>query len=688
MKLLEIKNNLAKIMYNAEEPIALARFIALQDSVRSYVAQIVNLKADVKANYAIAKLIFTVSEDGIIDNYDGTIPSLNSQLSYLNAKDITDLIPLEKPIALGYLAQQDTMLKVDQAVFEKNLVICAEKFDNINVIIRNFTAQLNESEEKIVVIDTDHTFGEFEAVRFKRDFKLPLNAEFIDFILDNELEGVEAASKAVIHDIFAEVKEYINTLPEKFIPFETFYSVVATQYQSTEIPELALLKNKLLKYQSHFAQEKEDIDSLKDAILKNKITYIDIDDDSDELQNELIEYIHNILDKTDKYVYVFVKLSNRNSNKHLLKQILDNNHIFTTIICSHTYKYLAELKQKAENIIFFAPPTVQHDFAAYNSFLNKLNPNEFIIYGSLTQNIPFIVELAELTEQETDYIKETTEAVEEETEEAPTNIEQEAEAEEPVSEQPTEVLNPFTQQQAFTPEAEVAKPEPIIEPESIIESEHIIEPEPETIASEESEIAETQADDDVLDFSENFDTAQEDVNETEALSHDELVEQVAKDVDEVFYNKTEEIPSIDEVTAESSDVLTEGDLDFIDELPQMTTPEIVEDAVEPEQTEVETTEEDLNLEDLVSPEPVFEDIPQEEEIVESPEELPVFPTEDDNTSENIPIFEQGDMVSHPKYGKGVIEKLIKYGNKTLCSISFENVGRRLLDPAMSELEKI
>ena len=36
----------------------------------------------------------------------------------------------------------------------------------------------------------------------------------------------------------------------------------------------------------------------------------------------------------------------------------------------------------------------------------------------------------------------------------------------------------------------------------------------------------------------------------------------------------------------------------------------------------------------------------------------------------------------------VIEKLIKYGNKTLCSISFENIGRRLLDPAISELQKI
>ena len=29
--------------------------------------------------------------------------------------------------------------------------------------------------------------------------------------------------------------------------------------------------------------------------------------------------------------------------------------------------------------------------------------------------------------------------------------------------------------------------------------------------------------------------------------------------------------------------------------------------------------------------------------------------------------------------------MINYGNKTLCSISFVNIGRRLLDPSLSEL---
>ena len=51
-------------------------------------------------------------------------------------------------------------------------------------------------------------------------------------------------------------------------------------------------------------------------------------------------------------------------------------------------------------------------------------------------------------------------------------------------------------------------------------------------------------------------------------------------------------------------------------------------------------------------------------------------------------LEQGDTVVHTKYGNGVVEKMIKYGSKTLYSINFDNVGRRLLDPTLTEIKKV
>ena len=50
-------------------------------------------------------------------------------------------------------------------------------------------------------------------------------------------------------------------------------------------------------------------------------------------------------------------------------------------------------------------------------------------------------------------------------------------------------------------------------------------------------------------------------------------------------------------------------------------------------------------------------------------------------------IEQGDNVMHAKYGSGVVEKMIKYGTKELYSINFDNVGRRLLDPTLTEIKK-
>lgn len=685
MKLLEIKNNLVKITYNENDKIALAKFIALVDNQKSYVAQIVNLKADISANYAIARLIFTFNTEGVVDNYDGSIPSMKSQLSQLNADDILKLLPIEKPIALGELAQQGVMLKVDETIFERNLTICAEKFDNIATIVKNSTAQLAEYNEKVVVIDVDHTFGEYEPIRFKRDFKLPLNAKMIDYIYDNDLDGVDATSKAVIQDIFYEVQEYTKTIDGNFIPFDTFLKVVSQQYEQTNIPELALLKHKLLKYREEnvFAETKEELEGLKNAVSANKISYIDIADVSDKLQKELIAYIHSSLDIKGSYMYVFVKITNKNSDKRLLRQLLDSENIFTTIICSHNYKYLPELKQKAENLIFFAPQTVQHDFASYNSLLNKLNSNEFIVCGLLTQNVPLIVELNEFNND-----SETSEDYDED---------------DVVSE-------------------EAIKDETVTDASAEISVENIEnENATEDLSSNYFDLDQNETNEDIADLVMQ-DNNDEISIETDSISHDELIEQVAKDVDEVFYTKPAEIPSIEEIS--SPDNLTEDDLDFIDDLSSES--EVPSDRIdttnngepfeletiaeEPESgediqpleeiMEINSPEDDV-VEEVITEEPVLEDVPTEFEIENEPEEttsddlmdepqppvVPIYPSDEPILGDDSPVFKQGDTVSHPKYGRGVIEKLIKYGNKTLCSISFENVGRRLLDPAISELQK-
>lgn len=688
MKVLEIKNNLVKIAYDVKDNLSLSSFVIIEDVNTPYVAQVVNVKADVTANYAIVKLLFTFNEEGILKNYNGTIPSLKASVTVLPSNELLDIIPIEQPIIMGQLAQQNVQLKVDKTIFDNNLLVCSNNLENTSVLLNNIIKQLKE---KIVIFDTDGQFDWEDKIVFGKDFRLPLNYDTINFIYDNELDDVDATSKAIIQDIFIEVQEYTKTLPEGYLPFETFLNVVDQQYRETQITQLILLKNKLLKYRdlNVFAETLKDVLSLSIAIDKSDITVIDISDMTPELQKLILSYTYDVMNSSGSDIYSFVKTDNSNSDKKLLKKFLARSNVYTTIICSHAYKYLSEIKEAAQNLILFAPLTLQHDFASYNTYLNKLNQDEFIIYGAHTQNIPLIVELDDITIPE----EEQPEEQEEEKTETEIPVQETAETT-PAAETEIEVEQPV--QQPSMPEIEYpditideipAQTEDVTSDDTVLVSvdeniqivneippvQNILEDEViEETAAEEPENTdlsptENAADDapqitleePEIDYSVEDIDIEENFGEPQIIeNNDELVEQVAKDVDKVLYEKLpEEELLIDEQDILGADELTEDDLNLIDDLT--------------------TNDEQMTASQEL---PSFE----EEEPVPV---VPIYPADDIEQKDNR-VLEPGDRVSTPKYGEGVVEKMIKYGNKMLCSIEFPNIGRRLLDPAMSEITKL
>lgn len=740
MKVLEIKNNLVKIAYDVKDNLALSNFVIIEDTNTPYVAQVVNIKADSTTNFAIVKLLFTFNEEGILKNYNGTIPSTKANISILPSNELLDIIPIEDPIRMGQLAQQNVELKVDKTIFDNNLLICSNNLENTSTLLNNILKQLKN---KVVIFDTDGQFDWENKLYFGKEFKLPLNYDTINFIYDTELEDVDATSKAIIQDIFIEVQEYTKTLPEGYLPFETFLNVVDQQYKETQITELVLLKNKLLKYRdlNVFAETLKDVLNLSIAIEKSDITVIDISDMPHTLQKEIMSYTYNIMNSIKSDIYSFVKIDNSNTDKKLLKKFLVRSNVYTTIICSHEYKYLPEIKEAAQNLILFAPLTLQHDFASYNTFLNKLNSDEFIIYGAHTQNIPLIVELDDIEidenteddlkkqDTQTDNIvpmpeikpsskeekeKEEDEIIEENTiEEEEINSEtNENSLEMPEVEYPDITIDeiPIEQNNNQTEETEIISvnediqlnneiapvdnilsieeelpTEPTIiennsstnNPENIIIEDSPIEittEEPNTqnenleIYNSENNIEEIEEDEiepqielqePEIDYSVEDIDIEENFGEPQIIeNNDDLIEQVAKDVDKAFYEKLPdenyELPDNDNI---ETDELTEDDLNLIDDL-----------AID-----------DTNMQ--------LDNSFQESENIEQTPVVPIYETEDLEPKENQKL-EPGDRVSTPKYGEGIVEKMIKYGNKMLCSIEFPNIGRRLLDPAMSEIIKL
>lgn len=672
MKLLEIKNNLVKLSYAETENPILGRFIILGSNEKSYVAQFVNLKSDTINNYAIAKLLFTFTPDGVVDNYDGSVPNMDSELSFLAAEELLNLLPIETPVKIGNLAQQDEMLSLDISVFERNFTIFVEKDSNKKTFISNCVRQLFQMKEKSVIVDTCNLFEDYPKIVFSKDFKLPLNSKMIDYIFEYELAEVDAPTKAVIQDIFYAVQQYIDTLDFKFLPIDNFVDVVANQYKDIQMPELALLKNKLLKYRDAnvFANTKEEVLAFKERLNEKNCSIIDIKDINEPLQKEVMSFIHQALTEYEKYIYFFAPLTDNNSDKKLLKQFINNNHVFTTILVSSSYKYAQELKQHAQNILLFTPNDINHDFAAYNTFLNKLNSDECIAFGKLTQGIPFIVDMSDLELDLTleDVLGDKYQFVpisdnmqlvktDEYGNKTPVNLAPELTQDDVVqSTQEEQTLEYAPMQEEIS---DFSQEETVIDEEipQIEESGIIDEPAielPQESVEDNKNIVEP-----VSNILDDESISEEDLGLTEDdLELDPLPEQ--EDL-----QSFDEEDLTDEPLDEDSTALTEDDLNFIDDN-QIAQPSSMYEEQEPE---------------------ITDDYQESPYIEEQTPVVPVYPAEQEPTEESGD-FQQGDSVTHPRYGRGVVEKIIKYGNKTLCSISFENVGRRLLDPTISELKKL
>lgn len=702
MKVLEIKNNLVKISYTREDNLLLSGFVIIEDSQTPYVAQVLSLKADNGINYAIVKLLFTFDTEGIVKNYDGTIPALDSDVTKLTSDELLDIMPINNPIEIGMLANQDIQLKVDRSILENNLLICSENEENTNTAIENFVFQLSTDNNKSVIFDIDGKFPG-EKLKFGKDFKLPLNYDTINFIYEHDLDNIEPTSKALIQDIFLEVQEYSKTVLDKFIPFDTFINVVDQQYKSLGLTELVLLKNKLLKYKEEnvFAQNAKEIHTLRSAIRSNLTNILDISSASDTLQNEIIKYVYDSIDEMDLFVYSFVPLTNDNADKKLIRHFLTKSKIYTTINCSHNFKYLYELKERANNLILFAPQTLQHDFATYNTFLNKLNPDEFIIYGKSTQHVPFIIELSsildapetEVEQQEPEQTVETQVQQEEETQavnepdefsdesnsysyetlnsddEEPETYQEETQEEEPEQEeiQPAEIGNVIDEELAE--EAPAQAPE-IVE-EQVEETTDYL---PNVFENTEDELS-SEENDNVLEEDVIIQPVAESFLENNTIEEEQPVSEVE---DETIISEPEVQEEVIEPQSEDiiePEPIEDNAAEVVDEI--MFSQPAPATSLEQELEEEPLTEDELNfIEDVnIGAADVVEEV-----------EVPIFPAETP-ANENNSTFEQGDRVTHPKYGEGVVEKMIKYGNKTLCSINFANIGRRLLDPAISELEK-
>ena len=733
MQLLEVKNDIAKIIYNPTENHLLpSDFLLVEDANQKLIAQITNIstKEDSENNLADARLSLSIDKDDNLSYYNGYIPSKTSNLVYINSDEIIELIkgPGEN-IYLGNLSNHsECFVKLSDSFVNEKLYIQSDREDKTKTLIQNIISELYSKQKKVILLDIDGRYNSIVNVpklKISESFKLPLNIEAFNTILENDINDCPIEDKAVIQSIVLELREYLKTLENKFLPFTLFKNVVDNEFMSNPISGLMLLRNKLWLYaqESIFAESKSQFDLINAILDKQNILIID----ASSLEEKWYKFaIQSILELINKHCYFVLSLNDVPLDKKSIISIYNNNKAIPIVSTSYDNNYRQVLKSVCKNQILFKPSNFIKDDEAYNTLLNKINSGEFIIYGESTLYLPLIIELQAF--------------------DSSTN-------EEVIQNEIKKDVDKL-----------LSSPRKIIPTEAVINDEHqqySVSKEKNNSSNENEDILDDDFNDSDLDFldeqnkepitiddirnkkqNQEVKTNEYDVFKPMSLQESSIDNKdgtdLIKDIESI------EIPNLSEIKEEDTNAKNDNIENEIKEQPVILPMGVAnssvnfspKDEIESLQNEndilkineVESidlsenkkesiNDEIVNIDDVInnissnndqnptqqeSEEEKNKDIIIEMEKEETPPpineeikdktnpDIPVYET--DNSSEikisDIP-FKIGDKVYHPKHGYGIIEGFANYSNKILfCQIEFENVGRRILDPRISGIEKV
>lgn len=671
MKLVEIKNSLAKLYYQPKEsPLVLSDFVLVDDGNQKLLAQVISLESTSQenTNCAILKFSLDISDDSF-SAYSGYTPALDAKAQKADA-DLVSAVFSNSPnsFCIGNLTGSDSIpLNINSSILDNFLYLQSDVLEERQSFFEKVSQYNNDNKQKTVVLDFDNLtdYANVKVVDLCGEFKLPVSNEILDYIYENDLTGLTVEQKTIVQDIILEIRDYISTLETGFIPFNALLDVVNGVYESDKSTGIILLRNKLLKYQqlNIFASEPAEIISLTNAIESNTVTVFNLSKAESNWQKEAVKFL---LENIEEKLYLVANITDDNIDTKILETIYKQENICPIISSGYGCTMAQQLKSLAKNLVLFRPQEQQKSFASYNSFLSKLAPKEFIVSGETTFFTPLIV-------------KEFSDVFE---------------------------LNKHAM---VTPQSQTVS-------EQITEAEPLVEMD---LAEQESFLA----------------------DDTEVSLEDEI----AKDVDKMFYGNSEAAEVVAVETEDSEDMLTESDLDMLDNMNFADTDIIEELSLDFEESEpsvsnepamdfskidilsddmpvenlelVETQEQqevvvnnEENLLDLVDDseeelpgfselDSLSDDVPAEEPFVQNPVPLatnvekespsiPVYKPEIESKSTSSVKITVGNIVYHEKFGKGVVEEIFQHGNKIFCAIIFDKVGRRLLDPNVADIKQV
>ncbi len=392
MKILEVRDGFIK--FEAEIDTQLSSFIKVEAIEKSYIAQVFKLKKSGEKPIAYAKFLFLYDIDMGLTNYDKTLPTTDSEISYFDYSILLESIKYNNPIIVGKTIDSDLNIVVDEKVFDKKLFVSTDDELANNLFVKNFAKQFENIDKKFVVIDT---LGVIKAKKYIAgvDFKIPLDKNSLNFMYSDCLSDATSDSKALIVEIFRDLVDYAKTV--SFLPFETLKNIVDNMVDKDHVFKLLVLKNKLAKFHKlgYFANNVSEVQHFEN-LLNSKCVILDLSKLDLNFQNRYIEFIYEKLALLEN-VQVFFEISN-NVSKKSLKDVLFNEKVATTFISHSKFKYLNDIKNLFDNFIITPSFSNNQIFELYGNFLTSMQKNMYLVVGEGTNYIPIVSALKNIEE--------------------------------------------------------------------------------------------------------------------------------------------------------------------------------------------------------------------------------------------------------------------------------------------------
>ncbi len=396
MRVIQTKNDTIRLIFNPKtDGLCLSDFLIVRDGKDNFLAQIVEIyddKFNQEENVAVIKLVYRILPDYQVVPYDNFTPSRECEIAKIKPEEIEKCLNIDKTtVPFGISTKNNRIVNVNLDFFNNNPVVFADKLDEVNCAFENIAQKL-KSHKKVVAIDYTGNLNIKNSKRIKalEDFKLPLDYYSLDYIWEKALKEISLEAESELEDMFFELKKFVDSTEDKYIPFPRFIKVIEQQYKATPAAELKLLLTRLKRYWNEglFSRSKKEFQAISKAIQKENAVIIDLSNLKLEWHKEFLEFAVRQIRDYDSYL--LLRLNENNSNPELINNLyLKNPKV--TIIPSISYGFIKmpQVMEYARNYILYKTLNPRRDFGFANFQIAALNSSSFLIFGKDTMDFMF-----------------------------------------------------------------------------------------------------------------------------------------------------------------------------------------------------------------------------------------------------------------------------------------------------------